>query len=687
MQLVIAEKPSAGTAIASVIGATKRADGYMEGNGYIVTWCYGHLVGPANPEEYDDKYKEWSFEQLPIIPSNWLFVVSKNVVKQFRLIKSLICDKRVDTIINATDADREGECIFRYVYNKIGIHKPCKRLWISSMESEAIKQGFSNLKLSTVYDNLYKAGLCRAKSDWLVGMNFTRLFSCRYNSFLSIGRVQTPTLAMIVKRDYDIANFVKQKYFTVDIVCENGLKAASERIEDETVAINLQKRCENAFATVINKKKENKTVNPPKLFDLTSLQREANKKFGYTAQQTLDSVQKLYEQKLCTYPRTDSQFIPDDMAAGAVGVINIIIAKSIFGEITYSPDINKAVNNKKATDHPALIPQKRIADINLDDLETKDRNILLLMSARLIIATASQHKYESTQIQLSAGDSNFTASGKAVIAPGFKEIEKQILSVIKDSSSDNEKENAENILPIVEQGQRLEITEAESKEHWTSPPKPFTEDTLLSAMETAGNNEYDENSDIEKKGLGTPATRASIIETLVKREYIERKKKQLLPSEKGKALIDVVPVEVKSPKLTANWEMQLHDIEKGRYNDQDFMKSIENFVNDICSKFNTKSENAALKENNYSEPLGKCPNCGEEIKKGKFGFYCSGKCGMNVGKVYGKELTKSQLRKLLAGKEITFISKGKKTTAFPEVVEFSYTAKNGKTLSGFQWKT
>ncbi|MGN0678214.1 MAG: DNA topoisomerase 3 [Oscillospiraceae bacterium] len=688
MQLVIAEKPSVAQTIAKVLGANKRGDGCVEGNGYIVSWCVGHLVGLASPEIYDEKYKSWSFDNLPIIPEQWKFSITAATKKQFDILKKLMADDRVDELVCATDAGREGECIFRYVYNLVKCKKPYKRLWVSSMEDVAIREGFENLRSSSEYDNLYEAGLCRAKADWLVGMNGTRLFTVRYGATLNIGRVKTPTLAMIVDRDNKVKNFVKEKYYTVDLNC-GEFTAYSEHIDNEAAVKEIVNACNGSSATVTNVKTEKKTANPPKLYDLTTLQREANRYYGYTAQQTLDYVQSLYEAKLCSYPRTDSQYITEDMKDTFVSAVEM--AKEFTG-IKCSDSINPlpVINNSKVSDHHALIitaEAVKYAPPIPKELPSGEKNVLFLIAARMILASSAQHIYEATSVKLTCADTEFSAKGKVVLENGWKLQEQQLKSLIKNENiiADETQDN-ETALPKLSEGDILSVT-ADIAEHWTSPPKPFTEDTLLSAMETAGNSDYDENADVEKKGLGTPATRASIIEDLVKREYVERKKKQLVPTEKGINLINVVPDEVKSPKMTADWETRLQAIEKGKESSETFLEEICEYISGLVHSYGSVAEGGSFQRpQKASAAIGKCPNCGNDVKKGKFGFYCTGKCGMNIAKVYGKELTEAQLLKLLDGKEVIYSRNEKKTTVLPECEAYSC-IKDGKEYSGFQWKT
>lgn len=691
MKLVITEKPSVARAIALVLGANTKKNGYTEGNGYIVLWCFGHLVGLYYPNDYCDKWAEkpWNFGMLPMLPEQWKFKVSKDCKEQFNILKSLLNDSKIDEVICATDADREGECIFRYVYYLSGSRKPVKRLWVSSLEESAIKDGFAKLKDDSNYDNLYNAGFCRARADWLVGMNGSRLFSIRHHIPLNMGRVQTPTLAMIVKRDYDVKNFVKQKYFTVELDC-GGFTASSEKIDDESKADELIAKVKGKTAVAAEVKKEVKTVNPPKLYDLTTLQREANKQFGYTAQQTLDYMQSLYEAKLVTYPRTDSQFLTDDMEQTARDMIGTVYSVfPDFGTAPQSANIKRCINNKKVTGHHAIIPTANIVSADLSSLPKGQKNILMLVSARLLCATSEPHKYEAVKVKVTCENINFSANSKTVTESGWKVVEEKIKLVLKskntDDSLNSDEYDAEKAdtkrLPEITQDQSFENVSADKSEHFTSPPKPFTEDTLLSAMEHAGQENYDD--DTEQKGLGTPATRAGTIEGLVKHGYAERKGKKITATEKGINLISVVPDEVKSPKLTADWEMQLQQIERGEYNADIFMQEITRFVKDICTKYGSTDNRVSFEV----KPIGKCPKCGSDVKKGKFGYYCTGKCGMNVAKVFKKELTEVQLTSLLSGRKITFVSTGKKTTVLPEIVPFRYKAKDGIEINGFQWRT
>ena len=665
--LIVGEKPSVSRAISAVVGASSAHKGYTKGNGYIVSWCVGHLVGLKYPNDYGNGWdQKWSFSQLPMIPDSWLFHVTDSTKAQYDLLKNLMNKDEVTEIICATDADREGECIFRYVYNMARCRKPVKRLWVSSLEESAIRKALSIMKPMSAYDNLFNAGYARARADWLVGMNGSRLFSVRYGGKLNIGRVQTPTLAMIVQRDAEVNGFIKQKYYTSDLNC-GGFILSSARIDDENAADTLVSACDGSTVTISSVKREVKTDKAPKLYDLTTLQREANKGFGYTAQQTLDYTQSLYEGKLVTYPRTDSQYLSDDMAQTALEVTKLCDSYFGFG-IAHTPDIQKVINNSKVSGHHAIIPTSGIATADLSSLPTGEKNILTLIATKLICATAPAHKYDAVKLTGICNGTEFTATGRTVLDMGWKRFIRQ---------TDKEKPD-EKALPAVSEGQTFTVA-ASNGEHFTSPPKPYTEDTLLSAMERAGNEDYDD--DTEKKGLGTPATRAATIESLVKNGYVERDGKQLRATDKGKELVTVVPDEVKSAKLTAEWESKLQQIEHGELPETVFMSGIQHFITDMCRKYGSVDKSVSLSDGG-NEPVGKCPKCGADVVKGKFGWYCKGKCGMNIAKVYGVELSDTQVKGLFDGKSTSYTSKGKKTIVRPEIVENPY---NGKMY--YQWKT
>jgi len=688
MKLVIAEKPSVAQSIARVIGADERKDGYMEGNGYIVSWCIGHLVEPAKPEAYTDAWKKWSYESLPMIPEEWQTEVKSDTAAQYKVLKGLMHDTRVDGVVCAADAGREGELIFRLVYHQAGCSKPMKRLWISSMEESAIREGFANLKPGNDYDHLYESALCRQRADWLVGLNGTRLFTVLYGGMtLKVGRVQTPTLAMLVEREEKIRNFKKEQYYTAHILMD-GMDAAAESTADKSQAEGVAAACEGKAATVVSVTKEKKTVQPPKLYDLTTLQRDANRLFGFTAKQTLEYTQSLYEKRLVTYPRTDSQYLSDDMGDTAKGVVGAVYKAILFEEPSGAePDIQRVLDSKKVTDHHAVIPTMEIAAADLSALPEGEMKILSLAANRLLCATGEKHEYETVKAELRCSGTVFTVSGKSVQKNGWKDFEAAFKRSYK-TPEDKEKEDKK--LPELSEGMVFEKVQTKVTEHFTQPPKHFTEDSLLSAMERAGSEDI--GADAERKGLGTPATRADIIEKLVKDGFVRREKKQMIPTEDGIKLITVLPDVVKSPKLTADWENALTLVSKGEYSMQEFMGGIEDMVRDLVHTCHSVSdEQKSMFGGGAQEPLGKCPKCGGDVVKGKFGAYCKNKCGMNVSRAMGVLLTDSQIKSLLEGKK-TLVKglKGKKGSydayLIPEgVEEYSYT-KDGKEIRGFQYK-
>ncbi|MBQ8940770.1 MAG: DNA topoisomerase 3 [Firmicutes bacterium] len=559
MKLVLCEKPSVGNTVAKVLGVKSRKDGYIECGDHIVSWCIGHLVNLALPEEYSKEYKKW--DKLPILPTEWKYNILSGTKKQFDVIRKLMNRKDVTGIVCATDAGREGELIFRLVYNEAECKKPIERLWISSLEDTAIKSGFASLHKGSDFDNLYRSALCRERADWLIGMNLSRFFTVRNDKVFSIGRVQTPTLAMIAARDKEIMNFKKGYFYTVDLDC-NEFVAKSDKIENKSTAEKICAVCDTARAVSV--KRENKFTAPPKLYDLTTLQREANKHFGFTAQQTLNIVQKLYEAKLVTYPRTDSRFLTEDMEDTAQAVINTI-TNTLDYKISETPNIKPVMNNKKVTDHHAIIPTVNLNKTTLESTSSDERKVLELIALRLLTATAPKEEYESVKVGLESGGEKFTVTGKTVINDGFKAVEKQF-------KTGEEKETA---LPDIAKGNTYDVS-AKVTEHETQPPKAYTEDTLLSAMEKAGGKDFDEN--VERTGLGTPATRASIIETLVKRKYIERKGKSLVSTALGNELINAVPETLTSPAMTVEWENELSKIAQGKADNERFMKNIEEFI-------------------------------------------------------------------------------------------------------------
>ena len=692
MELVIAEKPSVAQSIAAVLGATQRKDGYLEGTDYLVSWCVGHLVELAQPESYEEAWKKWSYESLPIIPQEWQHEVKSNTKAQYQILKKLMHDDRVDAVVCATDAGREGELIFRLTYNMAGCRKPMKRLWISSMEESAIRDGFHNLRPGSDYDNLYHSALCRQEADWLVGINGTRLFTVLYGGkALKVGRVQTPTLAMLVDRESKIMNFKKEAYYMAHIM-GNGLDAVSEHISDKTEADRIAETCENGQALVTSVVKEEKWVAPPKLYDLTTLQRDANRLFGFTAKQTLEYTQSLYEKKLVTYPRTDSQYLSDDMEGTAKNVIEAIFNSLLFEQnIMFNPDIKRILNSKKVTDHHAIIPTMEIIKQDLKAIPESEMKILSLCANRLLCATGEKHIYNSTKAVITCNNTVFKVSGKEVWKNGWKEFEDFFKNSYKTAEDKSDAEE-EKKLPELREGMMIAVEQTKVSEHFTQPPKHYTEDSLLSAMERAGVE--DMGDEVERKGLGTPATRADIIEKLVKDGFVKREKKQMIPTEDGMKLITILPDVVKSPKLTADWENELTLVSKGEVAAEQFMSGIEAMVTDLVKTYHSVSDEHKAMFGTCKggqEVLGKCPKCGADVVKGKFGAYCTGKCGMNVGKALGVTLSDTQVKSLLQGKKILVKGlKGKKGSydayLIPESVqEFSYT-KDGKEIKGFQYK-
>jgi DNA topoisomerase-3 len=646
--LVIAEKPSVGAAIGKVLGASCRKDGYLEGNNYIVSWCVGHLVGLADASSYDERFAKWRYSDLPIVPDEWLFEVPKDKQKQFKVLCDLMLDKRVTELVCATDAGREGELIFRLVYKKAGCTKPFKRLWISSLEDSAIREGFAHLRSSGEYDRLYEAALARSKADWIVGINGTRLFSTLYHKKLVVGRVQTPTLAMLVEREGKITTFHKEKYFNVHI-SKDSLTADMEKVKTEDEAKAIAAACNKKQAVVSSLKKETKTVNPPKLYDLTTLQRESNRYYGFTAQQTLDLVQSLYEKKLLTYPRTDSQFITEDMESTARQVIGIVSRKlPLFGGITHEPDIGRITNNAKVTDHHAIIPTVQLEKQDLGELPESEQKIIRLVAMRLLSATGEKHIYDETSVTLTCEGYEFRAKGKTVVQDGWKAIERRF----KESLKSKEKDEPERSLPSLNEKDILSSVDASVTEHYTSPPKPYTEDSLLSAMETAGNAEFDD--DTEKKGLGTPATRAGIIEKLVKGGFVERKGKSLVPTKDGNNLVCVLPEQITSPTMTAEWENTLMQIERGNADADKFLSGIVEMTSELVKAYPFLSEAEANRFDTGRESIGKCPRCGSPVYVGKGNYYCSNKecsfCMWEDNKFFSskkKKLTKKIAAELL----------------------------------------
>lgn len=622
MRLVIAEKPSVAQSLSAVIGANARKDGYLEGNGWRVSWCVGHLAGLADADSYDPKYAKWRYDDLPILPSDWKMSVGRDKKKQFDILKKLLCAPDVTEVVNACDAGREGELIFRNVYELAGCKKPMKRLWISSMEDSAIREGFENLRPGADYDGLHQAALCRAKADWLVGINATRLFSVLYRRTLNIGRVMSPTLALIVQREAEIEAFQPEPFYTVALELP-GFTAVGARMKDKTAAKELETACRGGSAVVKQAQRKEKSEKPPALYDLTTLQRDANRLLGFTAQQTLDYLQNLYEKKLCTYPRTDSRYLTSDMAEGLPVLVNLTANAMPFRKgigITCNPEA--VINDKKVTDHHAVIPTRNLRDADLSALPVGEKAVLELVAARLLCAVAEPHLYEETAATLVCAGQEFAAKGKTIQRPGWRRLDAAYHAGLKNAPEPEERPE-EKTLPELSEGQSLSVSNASVKEGKTSPPKHFTEDTLLSAMENAGKEDMPDTA--ERKGLGTPATRAGILEKLASTGFLERKKSkktvQLMPSRDARSLITVLPEQLQSPLLTAEWEYRLGEIERGELSPEEFLSGIYAMLRELAATYQVVKGTEYL----FSPPreaVGRCPRCGGEVTESQKGFFC-----------------------------------------------------------------
>ena len=618
MKLIIAEKPSVAKSIASALGAKSGADGCFQGNGLIVSWCVGHLVSPMDAAGYDERFKKWRYDDLPILPEPFRYVLAPGKKVAFENLCHLMNRPDVDTVVNACDAGREGELIFRLVYEMAGCNKPVERLWISSMEDMAIREGFSDLRPGAEYDSLYQSALCRQKADWLVGINATRLFSVLYHRTLNVGRVQTPTLAMLAERDGKIMLFKKEKYHHVRLQVD-GAEAVSEKFSDPAQAKQVQAACQNGQAVCTSVAREKKKEQPPKLYDLTTLQREANRIFGYTAKQTLDYAQSLYEKKLLTYPRTDSRYLTADMAETASCVIHLAAKLPPFdGCGSFFPLVELMVSDKDVSDHHAIIPTMEIEKADMKALPVGERNLLLLVCCKLLCASASPYEYETVTATFDCGGHTFTAKGRRILSEGWREIERIFRSSLKEKPEDTDNGG---VLPDFTEGQTFEKVDATITEHFTSPPKPYTEDTLLSAMENAGKEDIPE--DAERKGLGTPATRAAIIEKLVAAGFVERKDKNLIPTKAGINLVTVLPEALTSPMLTAEWEQRLCAVAKGEADPGGFMEGIRSMTRELVQTYSHISEDGQKLFAPEKEVIGNCPRCGKPVYEGKKNFACS----------------------------------------------------------------
>ena len=607
MRLVICEKPSVGMSIAAVLGVKSRHDGYIEGGEYIVSWCFGHLAGLASAEIYDEKYRKWRYDDLPILPMKWEYVVGKEKMKQFELLRELWNRSDVTEVINACDAGREGELIFRTVYYLSGCTKPMKRLWISSMEDSAIRDGFENLRTGSEFDGLYQSALCRSKADWLVGINAMRLFSILYHRKLNVGRVVSPTLALIVQRECEIDAFKPEKFCTVELDC-GKFSASSEKFSEKSEAEKIVRDCESKSVTVKSIDHREKSEKPPLLFDLTTLQRTANKELGYTAQQTLDYLQSLYEKKLCTYPRTDSRFLTNDMAAN-IPVLATISAKVCGAEIPVSMNTSVVCDSSKVSDHHAIVPTISADAADISVLPTGEREVLRLVARQLLCAVGEPFRYVETVVKFECGGHLFTAKGKEVLSRGWKCY----------LGCDANKES----LPELKENAEIPLKSVSVKEGLTTPPSHFTEDTILHAMETASAKEMPE--DCEHHGLGTPATRAAILEKLVANGFVERKKSKknvhLIPTHAAYSLITVLPEQLRSPKLTAEWEHRLLEIERGEVSSDGFISEIGEMMSDLTANYKL-FKGAEVLFPSGRDVIGRCPRCGSEVTESRKGFFC-----------------------------------------------------------------
>lgn len=674
MYLVISEKPRVAQSIAKVIGAYKKEDGYLSGRDCLVSWCLGHLADYAMPEAYDEKYGTWSFEDLPIIPNKWKLEVARDKKEQFSVLKKLLTRCDLEYVVNACDAGREGELIFKRVYDLSGCNIPVKRLWISSMEDKAILDAFAHLRSGEDYMNLANASVCRAQADWLVGINATRAYTKTYNHRLTVGRVQTPTLAMLVERGEEIQNFHKEQYFIAHIQTDD-LDAVSSHISDRREAERIADLCNGKTATVRMVKKEPKAVKPPNLYDLTTLQREANRLFGYTAKQTLDCAQSLYEKKLITYPRTDSQYLTEDMEESVNGIIMTLKSTLPFiCDNGFPFDLKRILNSKKVSDHHAIIPTPKIGKVKESDLSHDEWTILMMVANRLLCATGEKHQYLSVKAEITSCGQLFTIIGRTVTSPGWRTCEEAMKRYFQtDEDKDDDEESAS--FPNLTDGQTFSNVKGRVSEHWTKPPKAYTEDSLLAAMERAGNADMDD--DVERKGLGTPATRASIIEKLISSGYAARKKRQIVATEGGAKMIALMPDYLKSVQMTADWENRLLQMERGETSAELFMKDIYALIDKILVSCKEVPEDMRKRysglDSKGKEELGKCPVCGSAVLEGNKKYYCTNRdCSFTLWK---ESRFLSSMKKTISKKmAVDMLAKGK-----THVKDF-FSAKTGKTF-------
>ena len=619
MRLIICEKPSVAKTVAASLGAAEQKNGYIQGDDLLVSWCVGHLVSMADAGSYDERFKKWQYEDLPILPEAWKYTLTPGKEKQFSVLQELMRRDDVTELVNGCDAGREGELIFRFVVEQAGCEKPVKRLWISSMEDSAIREGYAAMRDGKEYDALYQSALCRARADWLVGINATRLFSVLYHKTLNVGRVLSPTLNLLVERDGKIMTFQKEKYHIVHIGC-GGADAKSEHIPDAAEADKLKADCAQSQAVCTSLTKEKKTVQPPKLFDLTSLQREANRVYGFTAKQTLDYAQTLYEKRLLTYPRTDSNYITSDMEASTADLVSALLPLLPFAQsAALSPNIGRVIDNAKVTDHHAILPTAAFAKTGFDGLAESEKKLLSLVCMKLLCAVAPPHEYEAVTTIFECCGKPFTAKGNRILSDGWKDMEHRFRLTLK--SKDAEQAEDEAALPELAEGQTFDKPAASVSEHYTTPPKPYTEDTLLSAMESAGKEDMPD--DAERKGLGTPATRAAMIEKLLSAGFAERKGKSLVPTKDGVNLAMILPELLKSPQLTAEWESRLTGIAKGEADPDEFMDGIAELVRELVKTYSHITEDGKKLFEPEKEAIGTCPRCGSPVYEGKKNYYCS----------------------------------------------------------------
>lgn len=677
MKLLITEKPSVAKSIAKVVGATESGNGYVFGNGYIVSWCYGHLVELAEPSAYGEQYAKWAIETLPIIPSHFQTSVSEKTASQYRVLKTLMERDDVTELIEATDAGREGELIFRLVYEKAGCRKPFSRLWISSMEDSAIRAGLSSMKPGRDYDTLYAAAMCRQRADWLVGINATRLYTTLYRRKLTVGRVQTPTLALIVQRWHDRQFFKPDTYYRLG--ADLGGWSVYRQENDRSAAVALADRCRSEVAVIQELQRSKKTTKAPALYDLTTLQRDANRYFGYSAKQTLDCLQSLYEAKLATYPRTDSRYITHDMVDSTQALLGQLLAITpVAGYDLSAVAVDAVVNDAKVSDHHAVLPTREVSAERLQSLPTGERNILLLISYRLLSAVYAPHEYMATKVTALIADEEFTATGREELSPGYTLIDRAMKSALS-LKPEKEKEKEElTAIPNIAEGQRYPVRAVAVEEKQTKPPALYTEDTLLAAMETAGKKLDDPElrEAMKDSGLGTPATRAGIIENIINTGYVVREKKNLVPTEQGILLINLVVEQLKKPELTGQWEASLAHIQQGHIQAGAFLDEIILFTGEIISQGKAAYNPATAEQFQRDHVLGKCPLCGRDVVEGKKSYGC-------VGWKDAQAPCKFAIWKEIAGKKITPVQAGRLLNKKRSALIHGFTGKSGKQFDAF----